>query len=178
MSKLTTIQKSRIEKKVEDILKNYNLDDAGYVDVLKIAQDNDFLVGNARLKDDEDGFIIVNKSEKISKYDTHKIIGVNSSRRFVDKRFIIAHELGHFFLNSDEKIYAHREHRIGKSDSENEYDYFAACLLMPKEKFKEAFEDAMKNNKLNVIGSLESQFKVSKEVIRKRIKELELSPDD
>lgn len=78
--------------------------------------------------------------------DFHIHINVDSGNRHNSKRgrFTLAHELGHFLLD---------EHRLGlkygllephasfhnlnqKSLIEKEADYFASCLLMPKDKFR------------------------------------------
>lgn len=84
-------------------------------------------------------------------YDTdctafHIHINIDNGNKRDSKRgrFTLAHELGHFFLD---------EHRLGlkygllephasfhninqKSIIEEEADYFAGCLLMPKDKFR------------------------------------------
>lgn len=78
--------------------------------------------------------------------DFHIHINLDNGNRQNSKRgrFTVAHELGHFFLD---------EHRLGlkygllephasfhninqKSIIEEEADYFASCLLMPKDKFR------------------------------------------
>lgn len=78
--------------------------------------------------------------------DFHIHINIDNGNRQDSKRgrFTLAHELGHFFLD---------EHRLGlkygllephasfhninqKSIIEEEADYFASCLLMPRDKFR------------------------------------------
>lgn len=138
-----------------------------------------FVVGNANLSDKEDGFIIVNSDEKeLLGLNANKIIAVNSKREFCLKRFIIAHELGHYLLREDnQKIFAHRENKIGKNEEENEFDYFAACLLMPKEKFEEKtsilMNKGIKDDEL--IYELSNSFQVPSESVRRRFDELELT---
>ena len=92
------------------------------------------------------------------------------------KRFIIAHELGHYILHcKDEKIYAHRESAHGRSDEENDVDYFAACLLMPANSFKTAFEKTKSISFIEKIKELQRIFDVPFESVVRRIDELGLS---
>lgn len=173
------MEKIEIETKVTEILQKnpYAIKDT-FVDVLKLAQGLDFVVGNAKLQQNEDGFIIVDPSRnELFGYKTQKVIGVNSSRDFPTKRFIIAHELGHFVFNAKEgKLFANREHKNikGRSEKENKIDYFAACLLMPKDLFvnkvKELKESGYKDNKL--IEILSDMFIVPVESARRRIEEV------
>lgn len=83
-------------------------------------------------------------------------------------RFTLAHELGHYFIDS---------HRVGLKNGllephpskidrvqfdriEQEADYFAACLIMPEELFK---KDALKKRKFNfqIIKDLSKEYNVS-----------------
>jgi Zn-dependent peptidase ImmA (M78 family) len=89
-----------------------------------------------------DGMLLYDTESK----DFHIHININNGNNQDSKRgrFTLAHELGHFFLD---------EHRLGlkygllephasfhnidqKSIIEEEADYFASCLLMPKYKFR------------------------------------------
>ncbi len=130
------MEKERIEAKAQEILRQFGMDTGGQVDVLKLAQDAGFTVGNANLDDGEDGILLVNtREERILGVKTQKLIGVNAGRELPFKRFIIAHELGHYFFHLQDRpggdiILARRESRSG-SGEEDGMDYFAACLLMP-----------------------------------------------
>ena len=140
-----------LEEQVNKIFRKsqYN-DDKDYIDVISIAQNLGFEVGNAMIEEDMDGFILINENqgdqenqEKLLGIQTDKLIGVNSKRPIEWKRFIIAHELGHYMLDyvgkNNNGMFAHREHKKGRSERENEIDFFAASLLMPKEKFKKEY---------------------------------------
>lgn len=114
-------------------------------------------------------------------YDTdnkgfHIHINIDNGNKQSSKRgrFTLAHELGHFFLD---------EHRFGlkygllephasfhninhKSAIELEADYFASCLLMPKDKFRDFSAEYRKltGNKmfsLDTILSLSNSFQTS-----------------
>lgn len=139
------MEKQRIEAKAQAVLRQFGMLTDGQVDVLLLAQYAGFVVGNANLDDDEDGIILVNtKEESILGIKTQKLIGVNARRDLPAKRFIIAHELGHYFFRLEKKpggdiILARRERMADRSSEENEMDYFAACLLMPADAFRKKY---------------------------------------
>lgn len=169
------IGNNEIEKTVAEILKSCDYKETGYVDVLKIAQDLGFLVGNSNLPDTQDGFIIVNDKSNIEGFGTNKIIGVRSNLTYEMKRFIIAHELGHYFFKpANEEMFAHREHRIGKNDEENEFDYFSACLLLPKDLFDSTYEKLNKDgiNENFLISQMANEMKVPALCVSRRFGEL------
>ena len=99
-------------------------------------------------------------------------------------RFTLAHELGHYFIDS---------HRIGlkkgllkphpskfnlkqHAEIEQEANYFASCLLMPEKQFKEEiYKHKLKfNGKFNVelINILKDKFRVSKSACAIRFSEI------
>jgi len=108
----------------------------------KIAQYEDVPVHFDNYEDAFDGMLLYD-----TEYDDFHIhINIDSGNKQNSNRgrFTLAHELGHFFLD---------EHRLGlkygllephasfhnvnqKSKIETEADYFASCLLMPREKFR------------------------------------------
>lgn len=152
------------------------------VDIIKIAESLDFAIGNAVLDNDDDGFILVQDgAEELLGIKTDKLIGVNSKQPLEWKRFIIAHELGHYFLHylnsSKTGMFAHRDHRKGKNNKENDADYFAAALLMPRKKFSERYKE-LEEKKLSeddIIFLLAEKFQVTPNMARRRIGELELN---
>ena len=95
----------KIEKSVLDTLSlaQYTIGNRS-VDVIDVAKRLGFVVGNAVLNEEDDGFIVVEEGKKkIMGIKTDKLIGVNSDRPLEWKRFIIAHELGHYILHFKEK---------------------------------------------------------------------------
>lgn len=119
-----------------------------------------------------DGMLLYDTDNK----DFHIHINIDSGNKQNSKRgrFTLAHELGHFFLD---------EHRLGlkygllephasfhninhKSVIELEADYFASCLLMPKERFKNFSSEnrkltGTKEFSLDTILELSNSFKTS-----------------
>ncbi|MBR2949949.1 MAG: ImmA/IrrE family metallo-endopeptidase [Lachnospiraceae bacterium] len=177
------MEKMQIEKKAIELMNEINYrDEQEAIDIIQIAKNMGFAIGNAILDDDDDGFIIVKEGEKeILGIKTDKLIGVNSARTLEWKRFIIAHEIAHYRLhyssNQYKGMYAHRDHKKGKNDIENDADYFAANLLMPREKFSEKFKEFKKMglDYEEIVLLLARKFVVTSKMIERRIGELELN---
>lgn len=179
-------RKIEIENQTEELFKevgyDYNSNSNIAIDIIYIVKKLGFKVGSALLNNDnDDGFIIVQEGKsEILGIKTDKLIGVNSNRNLKWKRFIIAHELAHYKLHynqeSDAGMYAHREHRKGKDNEENEADYFAANILMPADKFKAEY-NKIRNRSSNInecISELSNLFIVTDKMVERRISELEL----
>ena len=173
------MDKKEIEKQAYELLKSVHYDDnEDFIDIIRIAKDMGFSVGNALLNTNDDGFLLIQHGAKeILGIKTDKLIGVNSQRSLAWKRFIIAHEVAHYILHFPKQktpIFAHRENRKGKNIIENDADFFAACLLMPKEKFRKKYEELKKMN-LNeddIITLLAKKFIVTPIMTERRIKEI------
>lgn len=170
---------SKKQKSASELLEQYNMKD-NPIDVVVLAKRMGFVVCNAILKDDSDGFIIVSpEANDISGIKADKIIGVNTERDIKDKVFIIAHELGHYILhckNAQKRYYAHRKHKKEKRKNKKEQaaDLFAASLLMPEELFKKRYNE-LRNKDLSeedCTSLLAQDFFVSKDAVIRRIKEI------
>jgi len=70
------------------------------------------------------------------------VIGVNTSHSRARQNFTIAHELGHLLLHDQEQLHVDHEFRFrlrndvssqGIDEHEQEANYFAASLLMPRQ---------------------------------------------
>lgn len=177
------MDKAMIERKAAETLEkvNYN-DSADSIDVIEVAKKLGFVVGIASVSDDMDGFIIVEEGkEEILGVSTDKLIGVNVSKELEWKRFIVAHEIGHYVLHynrdADHGMYAHREHRKGKNERENEADFFAANLLMPRERFLKKYNELnqkeLSYNDLVIL--LANKFVVTQNMTKRRFQELGIS---
>lgn len=172
---LTIVEKIEIEKIVEDFIIKHNIDTSEPVDIVKLARNLDFMVASFELPETEDGFVLIDKkTDKLFGLNTNKIIGVNENRTYEEKRFIVAHELGHYILhNKGELIFAHRENVKGKNIEENDADYFAACILMYNKLFIEAYKAiaGMTNELDEKISFLSRYFKVPEQSVLRRINE-------
>lgn len=181
MRELSTMDKKIIEQKANEFLKTYELEDTVFTPIIKIAELNGFAVRNVRMEDAYDGLIIVDPNAKsVMNLQTNKFIGVNSTRDHAFKRFIVAHEIGHYILQEGTAI-AHRENAHPKSDNEQDMDFFAACLLMPQIKVKKCYEALRVLNPkmtiLDITANLASKFIVPYESMRRRLNELGIIHD-
>lgn len=173
------MEREIIESKAFETLTKANDKGDAAIDIIGLAKSLGFIVGNAELCDDEDGFIIVDESkDNILGQPTNKLIGVRADQSIEWKRFVIAHEIGHYILHydrdSDNGMYAHRDHKKGKDSTENEADFFAANLLMPKERFLKNYEE-LRNNRLSLeekVIILAKRFCVTEIMTRRRFEEL------
>lgn len=108
---------------------------------------------------DEDGSILVHGP---SDFDI-LLPRYTSPRR---DRFTIAHELGHYFLHSQQGEKPIVAYRRGSSRIEWEANWFAAALLMPEEPFRRAM------NTLQNISAIAEQFGISEDAALVRRKTL------
>ena len=168
-----------IEKKALQTLEDIGYkDETDEVDIIKVANLLGIQVGNASLDDAMDGFIIINEgNNKILGVPTDKLIGVNSDRTLQWKRFIIAHEIGHYKMHySGEGMYAHRDHVNGKNEKENEADFFAANILMPRSKFTDRYKELSNKGlgKQEIVVLMADKFMVTHRMAERRVEELRL----
>lgn len=142
------------------------------VDPVKLANSYGIEVKNARFSEGDISGMLRKENDKITIY-------VNSNETIMRKRFTIAHELGHYFLNhlDENDTTIHRKNDFFNIDSrESEANAFAAAILMDQFKVKELY------NKLDYIGvpldkiisKLSSTFRVSRPAVNIRLKKLGL----
>ncbi len=114
-----------------------------------------------------------------------KIIFVNGNMYEPRKNFTIAHELGHHYLGhalTDGAIICDKSaldaSNNERPEAEKEADYFASCLLMPKDLIMQKKKEFETQNKKYsddaLIDYLKDCFKVSKEALRYRLIELNI----
>lgn len=134
-----------IERKVEQILDNFNIYTAP-IPIVNIAKAYGFIVVEMNLE--EPGFMIIDKKGvEVNGKNEKRIIAINNLDSPFRKRFTIAHELGHYFLEVDgksenENYYFHREVKSSETDykKEREADLFASELLVPTRILKKEIE--------------------------------------
>ncbi len=179
LERLTNVEKKAIEERAEKLLQENEINATNGVEIVSLANKMGFIVGNASLDDKEDGFIAVDKKQTLFGTSSNKVIGVNSTRDYFFKRFVIAHELGHYVLDDgcNKAIYAHREHKPDpRREEEQDKDFFAACLLMPRKAFLAKYHETQEKESLlsKQIIELQKTFKVPLISIMKRLEELNL----
>lgn len=160
-------------------------------DIVQFSKKINFDVFKMPLADEKlDGMILVDENKGIRR------IAVNKSLDLRDSRFVIAHEIAHY-ITEKEKIgddgvllFAKRDrilHGGEKDDLENDMDYMAAAMLVPKEDFvnilkllridlnaiQDHTEETVKRVvNLKVIDLLSNFYTVKQEVIIRRIAEV------
>lgn len=171
------MEKQLIEQKSQEIINKYNSDSSN-IDIVKIAKQMGFVVGDVMLPEDYDGFILVNNIIKNSHSQKGvKLIGVNPRLTPEKKNFVIARELSHYILDNgeNENIFAHREHKKEKNDKENDVDYFVANVLMPKELFEKrykALKPLYNGNNDGLVEDLARYFMVECDCVKRRVDEV------
>ena len=175
--KLNDMEKKKIEDITISLLEEFRLQNntpSPYVDIVSLAKFFGFTVGESKkLSDKENGFIAISKDKQ------ELLIGVNYYRTWEEKRFIIAHELAHYFLDyKNTKLHKsvfvmHSENVKGKNTIENDADFFAACILMPRAEFESAYIKIKDNSTYDdLVDKLEEIFRTPRESVERRIKEL------
>lgn len=79
-------------------------------------------------------------------------------------RFTLAHELGHYFIHSNQGAKPIRASRKGSGPVETEANWFAAALLMPKDEFSELAKSLHGN-----VNALAGHFQVSVRAVEVRL---------
>ena len=105
------------------------------IDIVKLAKTFGFEVGiSKKLPIREDGFIFVAP-------DGTKKIVVNNFRSIEDKRFTVAHELGHYFLHKNrlDNLVLLREHKKDIESAEKDFEDAYKKLLEIEE--RNGFDD-------------------------------------
>ncbi|HSR88793.1 MAG TPA: ImmA/IrrE family metallo-endopeptidase [Candidatus Udaeobacter sp.] len=104
------------------------------------------------------------------------LMGINTEESPARRRFTIAHELGHFFLESTTAVsidYRDNNNRPDKTIFEKRADDFAANLLMPKQLLLNDFRKLDGSYEDRLI-ELSEQYQVSREAMMWRLKNLNL----
>lgn len=163
-----------IEKKISQLLTQCHINSSfQYLDVVALAKKLGFEVITS--EDDKfDSFIILNRTKVIAN-GYNRFIFINKNLSAKEKRFLIAYELGHYILEYHlENRYAHST-RLFKTNLSNnqknkDANYFACCLLMPKNFFEKDFEILIENTDIEeLISLLSEKYKVSEKLVCKRL---------
>ncbi|MDP4153552.1 MAG: ImmA/IrrE family metallo-endopeptidase [Bacillota bacterium] len=136
------MNKDEIINRVNEVIESSKIQNYP-VDVIGIAHNNGFRVYEQYLPQKVSGMIMVDKEKPIDNFGSNKVIVINKYDAAMRRRFTIAHELAHYFLQDCDsiKLYAHRDE--GKSSSaESDANFFASNLLMPEKLLNNAINAA------------------------------------
>lgn len=158
---ITQVHKNAVEKIANNLLKTAKVVDEAPVDVENIANSIHLKVEYFPFPDEVSGLLKKDMA----------VIGINNSQHPRRQRFTLAHEIGHYVLE-------HKIMNIGdlvddantdtSSPIEREANYFASCLLMPRELVKKHIKGKYE------IKELAKKFDVSEQAMTIRILELGL----
>ena len=127
------VRRRKIQALVEALLSESGVTEAP-IPVSQIAKAKGARIYVDSLEGDLSGFLFRDAS--------HSVIGVNTSHAPARQNFTIAHELGHLLLHDQEQLHVDHEFRVrlrndvssqGTDEAEQEANFFAASLLMPRE---------------------------------------------
>lgn len=141
------------------------------------------------IDDDTTGLIFANDNESIQKTNSKAVIIINEKLRedkFFEqkKRFICAHEYGHYVLHKGNSTkFARRDTGAKKTQEELEAEYFAFCFLLPKKTLEFLFQDDVTKKVIDELKNIKKQsyseviatlFNVTPKKAHARLKELGL----
>jgi Zn-dependent peptidase ImmA (M78 family) len=167
----------KIQEKVDRLLQD-SLTRLPPVDVEKIARNQNIEIHIEDLKGISG--LIYQDGNKV-------VIGVNKNDALTRQRFTIAHELGHYFLHTQNSLHIDKGMTIKLRDhisseavdvDEIEANAFAAELLMPAKMLQEDFRHYPKTFEYEqesldgIIDDLAKKYKVSRQAITVRLSSL------
>jgi len=169
------IRRRRIQAMTSALLAENGITEAP-VPVSKIAKSKGARIFVDALDGDLSGFLYRDKEQAV--------IGVNTSHSAARQNFTIAHELGHLLLHDQERLHIDHEFRVrlrstlssqGTDEAEQEANFFAASLLMPREFIErdlaeEEFVDIFDDDEF--LHGLARKYGVSNQALAIRLKTL------
>ena len=143
-------QKKIIDTKISNLFSNFQQEQSSSFDIIKFATENEkFLVQSLNMGEDTSGMMLYDKNNFVAGTNSNKLIVIKRGLSEEKSRFIVAHELGHYYLSDHNKPQlAHREIETIDNEDEKKAEYFARSILMPKEnvsKFIKLLKDFDKN---------------------------------
>lgn len=165
---------TEIEKKANSALEETDLGGIIPINIVAVARFFGFSVYESTLNDNLSGLIMVDK-EPLKGYASNKIIVVNARHSTKRKRFTVAHELGHYFLNEKaQQCFAHRDIAGAYNREERDANQFASVILMPESKVRECVKNHTFAGILELVEFIADTFNVSKEAAQVRLQKLNI----
>ena len=135
------------------------IDNNGNIDIKKIAEDENIKIVYVELDSAVSGYLKLENG--------NWVIGVNQLHNSKRQRFTIAHELGHFYMHKEKNILFEDTtffRDSGNSSIEFAANEFAANLLMPETRVRDAINSGIKE-----LAELALRFDVSIAAIKYRV---------
>ena len=187
-------RKTELEAIARDFCIKNGLDMKG--DIFKELKKIGFDVYNVKFENSVAGMILVDESqETVSKFKKNKVILYDANKSLSMVRFIVMHELAHYVYEkhcrkNGDVLIALMDHSERYSDdvNEQEKDFMAAAMLIPKEDFidyiskyyskdfQKIVEDKGEWYKIitddDFIEKVQSDYKVDRLLVTRRIQEV------
>lgn len=168
------IRRRKIEALAQSLLEESGITEAP-VSVTQIARARGARIFVDSLEGDLSGFLYRDRDQAV--------IGVNTSHSQNRQNFTIAHELGHLLLHDQEQLHLDREFRMrlrsevsshGTDLAEQEANFFAASLLMPRSFIERDLENEDSFDLIDDdrIHALSRKYRVSTQALAIRLKTL------
>ena len=172
-------QMLEMEKTITEFFKKNDMNVTIPVDVFEVASSLGFDVRGAEFDEPLEGILLVNeKVDKITGFNSNKIIAYNCKKNIHLKKFIVAHELAHYIYakndSFDKKIVlAARDHEESYSSDvdEQKMDYMAASILMPRDDMLENFSNK-DTDRTELINLVTARYNVSFKMADRRVGEV------
>lgn len=177
---ITSKRREEIERIVDEKITEHDLLVPRF-DLIKFLKEKEnFEIVLQNMPDDTTGLIIINDNEVIEGTDFKKLIAVNINLQrdpnyIQRRRFIIAHEYAHSQLHKHESVlFAHRDTHRRETEAEQEADFFARCLLMPRKLMYEVTnsDDYKKLTDGGRVAYIAKIFNVTEKKAKQRLKEI------
>lgn len=180
--KINKDRMDKLEGMVASFLKKYHLTYSIPVDIFSLATKIGFDVRGAEFPENLEGLILVDESiDIIDGFKSNKVIAYNINKPIDDIKFIVAHELAHYIFAKETKgedaskiVVAAKDHsdEYSENELEQEKDYIAAALLVPREKLKEEYSGKNVAYIKDDLANISEQYNVNTEIARRRIEEI------
>lgn len=184
---LTPKRKAEIQSVVDGI-RNDNCINTAQFDLIEfLTHEYSFEIQSRIINDDTTGLLLVDDNDIVPGSSSHRVIVIN--KKLIDdvdyikkRRFICAHEFGHFILHKkDQKVYAMRDTKNKSNIIEQEAEYFAYCLLLPsnlinnlltREDIKPFIEELQEQYDLSMDDIVSNLFNVTKKKAAARLADM------
>lgn len=167
--------------RAQEILEHFCNDNlSGSIPIVEIFIKFGFRIYQSYLEPEEMAAYIAVDPIYLDAYGSDKIACVNIYNNIGQKRFSLAHELGHYLFDFDET--KHKKYYDtffpGKTEDkiyEKRANRFARELLMPKNKFINKYQTLQPfHNKVDIVDCLGEYFLVTNTEVLKRLNELKM----
>ena len=180
--KITDDQIIHIEDMVTTLLGN-NYNPTAHIEIVPIIEKDGIELAWAAMDADTSGVLILDTEKGIRRIEINNNLDGMKDKdiEFKKSRFIMAHEYGHYKLLLEKistlrgLIVEHRDRRHRDDIAEQEAEYFARSILMPRKSFEtfyKIFTQKLPKNPERVIDGLSTVFQVTNAKVQERINDI------